>query len=379
MDLKKHPEIEFLLYFEDIEDPRDELKVLYPLSEILLVGLATIIVGGEGWDDMELFGRTKLKFLKRYLPFEHGIPKAITYERVFSMIKPKEFEECLLKWSSTMPKAKEDRTISIDGKSIRRSHDKKESKSAIHLVSAWGHISGLVLAQEQVSEKSNEITAIPNILSSLNIKGKTVVIDALGCQKSIADDIIKKKGNYVLSLKGNHINTHAEVIRFFNRHEYIGFKDRGYEFNQYETIDKGHGRIEHRKVTLINNVSWLSDIDSWRDISSVVMVESIRIVGGQETREKRYYISSLSIGAKDMLKIVRGHWGIENKLHWVLDVVMGEDNSRVRIGHAQRNLATLRKLALNLIKINKKKKNSIKGSRKLAGWCNISLKRILMF
>jgi len=340
--------IDFLLYLDEIEDPRDELKVLYPLNEILLVGLTTIIVGGESWEDMELFGKTKLKFLRSYLPFENGIPKAITYERVFSVVKPKAFEECLRAWSSSMGKRKVDKAISIDVKTARGSYDSKCGQAAIHLVSAWGHNSGLALAQEQVSEKSNEITAIPNIIESLDIKGKTVIMDAMGCQKSIAEQIIKAHGDYVLALKGNHGNTYTEVIKFFNRHEALGFKGRGYKFIQDQSFDKGHGRIETRKITLLNTVNWLTDQDGWSGIRSVVMIDSERIIGDKITKEKRYYISSLETTAKRMLEIIRGHWGIENKLHWVLDVVMGEDNSRVRIGYAQRNLATMRKMALNV-------------------------------
>jgi predicted transposase YbfD/YdcC len=379
MEMERMPKLEFLGYFEELEDPRDEHKVLYPLDEILLVGLATVIVGGEGWHDMELFGKARLRFLRKYLPFENGIPRSITYERVFSDLNPKVFEACLNEWAKSMPAHEKDTALSIDGKTVRGSHNKTKDKNAIHLVSAWGHSSGLVLGQEKVDAKSNEITAIPDVLNAIDIKGRTIIMDAMGCQKSIAKQIHTGKGEYILALKGNHPNTHDEIAQFFARHEALDFNGRGYEFMRHQTIDKGHGRIEVRKITLLNTAAWLSGVDGWAGLRSVAMVERERTINDKTTIERHYYLSSLQTTAEKMLELIRGHWGIENKMHWVLDVVMNEDASRVRRRNADRNLATLRRLALNLIKTNKKKKISIKGSRKVAAWSNIALKRMLMF
>jgi predicted transposase YbfD/YdcC len=367
-------------HFAGIVDPRDELKIDYLLDEILLVGLCTIICGGESWEDMKIFGRSKLRFLKTILPFANGIPSCYTYERVFMALDPKQFENCMTSWiqSKNIGKSVKSEVIAIDGKTARGSYDKAKGQSAIHLVSAWCVKSGLLLGQKKVDDKSNEITAIPELINHLDIKGQTVTIDAMGCQKEIAKLIKKKKGDYIFSLKGNHSNTHSEVVDFFARHEVLKYQDRGYEFEQYEDIDKAHGRIEVRKITIIKQIGWLVDKDGWEGLSSVAMIDSERIIKGASTKEKRYYISSLQTTAKDMLGKIRDHWGIENSLHWVLDVVFNEDKSRVREQNASRNLATIRKIALNLVKLGKNKKNSIKGTRKLAGWSNNTLKRILM-
>jgi predicted transposase YbfD/YdcC len=253
-------------------------------------------------------------------------------------------------------------------KTIRGSHDKKLEKSAIHLVSAWCHKEGMLIGQKKVDNKSNEITAIPELLKTLDIKGSVVSIDAMGCQKNIADRIIEQKGDYILALKGNHKNMLEEIEKFFQRHKKYNFQGKGYDFLRHSEVDKGHGRIEARTITLIQGVAWLPDFECWSGLKSLVMLESERIAGDKTGTETRYYISSLQSDAKKMLELIRSHWSIENSLHWVLDVVFQEDRCRVRQRNADHNLATLRKLSLNLIKKAKKPKNSIKGTRKLAGW-----------
>jgi predicted transposase YbfD/YdcC len=372
----------FLECFDDLYDPRDEAKTLYPLDEILLVALATVISGGDSWDDMVLFGDHKLRFLKQWLPFENGTPSAVTYERVFSVLDPKHFAECLNAFMAEVSKdcgGDVPRLLVMDGKVVRGSHDHKHDKSPIHLVNIWCHAKGITIAQEKVADKSNEITAIPKLLDAIDISGAVISIDAMGCQRQIASQIRDMDGDYILALKGNHGKMHEEVKTFFARHEALDFKGRGYEFLQYEDVDKGHGRVEQRNITLLHKVGWLTNEQRWEGLASVAMIESICTTKGKTTTERRYYISSLKVDAPTMLGLIRSHWGIENSLNWVLDMSFNEDKSRIRCGHADHNMATLRRLALSLIKLNKNAKHSIKGTRKIAGWDDFTLKKILMF
>ncbi len=313
--------IAFLDFFADLEDPRIDRHKLYPLDEILLTTLCAYICDAKSWEDIQEFGETRLDFLKKYLPYENGIPSHDTFARVFSLINPKEFKQCFVKWVQTLQKHVSE-IINIDGKTLRGSFDKEDDQKAIHMVSAFASNSRLVLGQEKVNEKSNEITAIPKLLDLLFLQGAIVTIDAMGCQKSIAAKIREKKADYILALKGNHGDLHDDVRTYFegtNREELATYSD----------VDKGHGRIETRTCTLSTDIKWLEDHFLWKDLHCIIEVQSIRIQGRVESKENRYYLSSMSSDPKTIAHAIRSHWSIENCLHWVLDVTFNEDKSRI--------------------------------------------------
>lgn len=366
--------VSFLNHFSQLEDPRIERKKLYPLNEIFLVTLTATICGAESWRDLEIFGFEKLDFLRQFLPFVNGIPSHDTFARVFSLIDPKMFGECFIQWVKSLQEVVPE-LISIDGKTLRRSFDKAHSKSAIHLVSAFASESRLVLAQVKVDEKSNEITAIPSLLNLLAIKGAIITIDAMGCQKDIAQVITEKKGDYVLALKGNQGALHDQVKDHFELEQKNEFK--GVKHDYHSEYDKGHGRIEHRECWTTNQIDWIEGTKDWAGLSSIAMVKSKRIIGDKETTETRYYISSLTSNAQLIARSVRAHWSIENTLHWTLDVTLNEDASRIRARNAPENMAIIRRIGLNLLQKAKPKDMSIKGLRKGAGWSKRILEDVL--
>lgn len=359
----------FLDYFGELEDPRIDRTKLYPVEEILLTTLCAVICGAEGWNDVELFGLSKAEFLKEYLPYENGIPSDDTFRRFFRSVDPKVFQDCFIKWVNSLGIEVRDKVIAIDGKTLRRSHD--GDKKALHMVSAFATEARLVLAQQKTSEKSNEITAIPELLKLLDIKGATVSIDAMGCQKSKAREIVSKEGDYILGLKGNHNSLHEDIMQFFDDKELL--KDADY----YEETDGGHGRIELRKCTVTDKVDWLKERHNWEGLRSIVKVESKTESSDNREPDTRYYISSLPADAKRILISVRSHWAIENSLQWVLDMSFNEDHSRIRKMNALENMAIIKHLALNMIRKIQQKRQSIKGLRKVAGWDNRTLQAIL--
>ena len=369
---------EFLYYLNDLYDPREEEKVCYPMEELLLVGISSVICGGEGWQDMHDLGQSKLSFFRRVLPFKNGIASPYTFEKFFSSLDPKHFEECMIEWVSNLKglKSREGMAVAIDGKTVRGSYDKKRGKTAIHLVSAYCRENGLILGQEKVSDKSNEITAIPRLLDIISIKGSIITIDAMGCQKAIVEKIIENRANYVISLKGNHGNMYKEIKRFFSRHKKQNYQGMGYNFKYCEATDGCHGRIETRVVTTINQVDWLEDKDLWTGLQSLAMVESTIIKDDKKSTETRYFISSLNTTPEHILELVRGHWSIES-MHYIMDVTFREDAARVRQKNADHNLAILRRIALNMLKTANISRKSIKSLRKRAGWDNSVLKKIL--
>ncbi len=366
--------VSFLNHFSQLEDPRIDRKKLYPLNEIFLVTLATTICGGESWRDLEMYGNEKLDFLRQFLPFTNGIPSHDTFARVFSLLDPKSFGDCFINWVKSIQGGIPE-LISIDGKTLRRSFDKANSKSAIHMVSAFASEARLALAQIRVDEKTNEITAIPTLLNLLAIKGAIITIDAMGCQKEIAKLITEKEAKYVLALKGNQGNLHEQIKDLFVLEKKNGFKDLKHDY--HSEYDKGHGRIEHRECWVTSQISWIENIQDWRGINSVAMVRSTRINGDKETVEIRYYISSLPANAQLIARSVRAHWAIENSLHWTLDVTLNEDASRIRARNAPENIAIIRRIGLNLLQQAKNKNVSIKGLRKAAGWSNDILTKVL--
>lgn len=371
--------VNFLDYFEGISDPRIERKKLYPMEEILLVAICGIICGSDGWKDLELFGKQKLEYLKTIMSFKNGIPTDDTFRRFFRVLEPDEFKRCFISWVKALQN-NNPKFVSIDGKTLRRSYDRSYNKSAIHMVSAWCSEQGIVLGQFKTEDKSNEITSIPKLLELLSIEGAVITIDAMGCQKKIAKKIMEKKADYVLAVKDNQSALLDEITKFFNRHKALDYKERGYNFKQYEEADKGHGRIEIRKCTVIDQISWMNEQDKWQGLKSIAMVESTRIINDKTTTETRYYITSLPADTSNIATAVRSHWSIENSLHWVLDVTFNEDQSRIRKGNAPQNIAIVKHIALNMLKNSKSqfKGASIKGLRKIAGWNNNAISTILL-
>lgn len=365
-------------YFSDIEDPRQVHKIKHLLSEILFITVLAVIAGADDFNEIAKYCETKYKWLSTFLKFPGGIPSHDTFNRVLSIIDADQFQQSFIDWiadirtgiKSDNYKKEEDEKdiISVDGKTVRRSKDDNNGKKAIHMVSAFSSKSGLVLGQQKCFEKSNEITAIPALLSVLLIKGAIITIDAMGCQKKIATKIIKKKADYVLAIKGNQPNLYKEVIDMFEKIKTPEFERYIYQTEIEE--DKDHGRIETRECITINNLDWLFEIHKWEGVKSIAKVTATvwHQSNGKKTVEERYYISSLTGNAVLINRAVRKHWYVENKLHWVLDVIFKEDYSRVRTGNGAENLTTIRKVALNTIRMDNSVKTSIKNKRKMCGW-----------
>lgn len=362
-------------HFKNIEDPRVDRGKLHNLMDIIAIAICAVICGADTWEDIELFGEAKHEWLKQFLELPNGIPSHDTFGRVFSIISPVEFQRSFLNWVKAITESIEREVVAIDGKTSRRSYDKSKGKGAIHMVSAWATANRVVLGQVKTEDKSNEITAIPELLDILALNGCIVTIDAMGCQKSIAAGIIDKGADYVLALKGNQGTLHEDIKLFFQDAKETSFKGIHHDF--YKTIDGDHGRIETRRYSIVSDIEWLEGKADWKEIKSIGMVESEREIGDKITKETRYYISSLPSNAKLFGDAVRKHWGIENSLHWVLDVVFREDECRIRKGHAAENFAVLRHIALNLIREEKSIKRGAKGKRLKAGWDNDYLSKIL--
>jgi predicted transposase YbfD/YdcC len=337
-----------------------------------------MICGCDSWVEIEEFGKAKKEWLKGYLELSDGIPSHDTFGRVFSLIKPEEFKACFLGWVQEVSRKTEGEIIAIDGKTIRGSQDRINGKKAIHMVSAWAVENQLVLGQQAVDAKSNEITAIPELLKILEIKNCIVTIDAMGCQKEIAEKIVESGADYVLAIKGNKGQFYDDVTRYFEPIKAMKKDDEKEGYDHYETLEKDHGRIEKRSYWAFSNIAWLAKKYPYKKLSSIGMVKSERTLNGVTSIEFRYYISSTASGAKELARAIRSHWGIENQLHWVLDVVFREDYSRVRKDNAPQNLASLRHIALNLIKQETSgKKKSIQVKRKSCGWDNAYLAKVL--
>lgn len=355
--------------FEELSDPRMNRTLDHKLVDILVIGLCSLLTGGEGFSDMEVFGKAKQDWLKTFLELPNGIPSHDTFNRVFSAIDPHAFLECFVQWVQGICPALQNEIVAIDGKALR--HALNEGQAIPYIVSAWASNNGLTLGQVKVNDKSNEITAIPELLRALELKGCIVTLDAMGCQKDIAARIIGKQADYVLALKGNHATIHEEVKEFFDEAvpacatQCVDTVVPG-TMDFFQTTEKNHGRIETRRYWHSTDIEWFADKHLWKGLRSFGMVESIRRVKGKSTIERRYYLCSLPLGAQQFAKAARGHWGVENPLHWSLDVTFGEDNSRARTKNAAQNVATLRRIALNLVKNKPAKKCSVRQRRILA-------------
>lgn len=366
-----------LEHFKDLKDPRAQHLIEHRLLDIIAITICAIICGAETWVDIESYGRAKEQWLKEFLELPNGIPSHDTIARLFAALDPEALQNCFLSWVKAVAEISPGEVIAIDGKTLRHSYDRGGNKGAIHMVSAWASNNRLVLGQVKVDEKSNEITAIPHLLEVLDLQGCIITIDAMGTQKAIAQQIIDGGGDYILSLKGNQGNLHEDVTQLFEWAQKREFADISHEFHQ--TIEAGHGRIETRRYWLLEGVEHLIDGQLWPGLKRVGVVETEQRRSGEApTLGRRYYLVSLDGNIERFAESVRSHWGIENQVHWVLDMSFGEDRSRVRKDHAPENLAIIRHLALNLLREETSSKRSVKGKRLKAGWDNDYLLRILV-
>lgn len=362
---------EFLLEFSDIEDSRREHLRWYSISEILFLSLCGVLCGANDFEDIEAFGEAKLDFLRQYLPYKEGIPTPVTLRRVFAALDPVAFQERFIRWMARIHKGVAAEVIAVDGKTSR--HTFSEDCKALHTVSAYAAEARLVIGQRSTDEKSNEITAIPELLAMLALDGKIVTIDAMGCQHKIADTITTKKGEYILALKGNQETLNDDVRTFLEDPEVLKTAPTT------STTDADHGRIETRTCTVTDDVEWLKERHpQWSALRSIIRIDATTESKGKKTAETRYYISSLAASPQKTLAAVRSHWAIENSLHWTLDMTFKDDASRLRTDHAPANMATLRHIALNLIQKSKIPKKSIKTMRFKAALNDQLLERILL-
>jgi len=354
----------FLDYFKDMPDHRQQGKVDYPLAEILLLCLLAVLAGAEAFTDIARFGEKKIELLRRFRPFKNGTPSHDHLGDIFATLDAKAFQRCFVAWVAAITKMPAE-VIAIDGKTSRRSYQKKSSKEPIHIVSAFAARQRLVLGQVKVNEKSNEIVAIPALLDMMAIEGAVVTIDAMGCQRTIAKKIIDKKADFILALKGNQGALHEDVKVFVAEQKAKDFKDT--TVSRHETVDGDHGRIETRRYTVIHDVGSLQERDDWPGLQGVVMVESTREIGGKMDQETRFYITSLALLALAIAPMIRGHWAIENSLHWVMDMVFRDDECRVRTENAPENFMTIKHMAHNLTRWAPGK-DSLRLRRKTAAW-----------
>ncbi|MEO1433493.1 MAG: ISAs1 family transposase [Cyanobacteria bacterium J06633_8] len=374
--MKLKPKETIADYFMGIEDPRIERTKRHQLIDVITIAICAVICGADSWVAIETYGQAKQEWLKRFLELPNGIPSHDTFARIFALINPQQFQECFLSWIKSVALLTEGEVIAIDGKSLKQSYDKKAGNRAINMVSAWATSNKLVLAQRKVNSKSNEITAIPELIKVLDISGCIVTIDAIGCQKEIINLISQKDGDYIIALKKNQKSLYEKTELLFK--EAISKRCKGFSASHYNTNESGHGREEIRNYLMLTDISNQIDSDNkWEKLNSIGMVESVRTENGKTTVETRYYISSLNLDAKKFGESVRSHWGIENSLHWVLDVALNEDDCRIRKDNAPQNFAVLRHIAVNLLGQEKSKKFGIKNKQFLAAMDDSYLAKVL--
>jgi len=363
--MKLKPKHSIADYFGEIEDPRIDRRKQHKLIDIITIAICAVVCGAETWVDMEVYGKAKFSWLNEFLELANGIPSHDTFARVFAVINPEEFQKCFMSWVQGIRKKTEQEIIAFDGKQSRNSADKKNGKRAINMVSALAIENRLVLGQRKVEGKSNEITALPELIEILDLAGCIVTIDAMGCQTKIVEKIIEKSADYVIALKQNQGNLCKEVEQIFK--QAIGGKFEGFKASSHRTREFNKGREEIREYLIISDVKALiKSSEKWVNLESIGLVESVRIINGKTSIETRYFITSLDNSAELFAKAVRGHWGIENSLHWILDVAMREDKSRIRKDNAPANFAMLRHIAVNILRQNKSKKFGVRSKQFLA-------------
>lgn len=379
-----HPKKSLVEHFTTIPDPRVNRTREHELVDILVIAICALLCRAETFNDMEDFGNAKLDWFKTFLSLPNGIPSHDTFNRVFSLLDPKDFLNAFLSWTQSVRQAVPQEIVAMDGKALRRALS--EDRNPKYIVSAWAEDNGLVLGQMKVEDKSNEITAVPQLLRVLELSGCIVTLDAMGCQKNIAKEIKEADAEYVLALKGNQETVHREVKEFLDEviAETKTWRPAGVEPSaaaaglvSKKIVEKDHGRLETREYFQSAELSWFEDREKWEGLRTVGIVEATREIDGKISKERRYYLSSLPLDIETFARAVRGHWGVENKLHWVMDVHFKEDQSRARSGYAAENLATLRRFALNLLKSEKTKKRGIRGKQNNASWDHAYLLRLL--
>ena len=356
-------------HFQTLEDPRIERTKKHPLLDILVIAVCTLLTGGEGFQDMELFGKSKQAWLRTFLALPHGIPSHDTFGRVFARLNPQRFQECFLSWTRAVAQFTHGTLISLDGKTVKASFDRATAASPLHMLSAWcSENGGLVIGQIKTESKSNEITAIPALLQLLALKGCIVTIDAMGCQTAIAHQIRDQGGDYLLALKSNHKKAYTAVKQHFHQDIEHHLAWRTAE-NFFDAFDDSHGRTVRRRVWAITDLTALPELTKWPGLQSVIAVETIRMAHQHApvTSDYRFYISSLGRSATAFVAMIRQHWDIENKLHWSLDVTFNEDRSRIRKEHAAENMAAVRHVALNLLRQEHSHHISLRQKRLLCG------------
>ncbi len=356
-------------HIECIKDPRRQ-NIRHNLYDILIISLCALISGADSWTQVAEYGRSKFDWFKEFLELPNDIPSHDTFGRLFAMLDPKDFQNFFSRWTQDISESLTFKTVAIDGKTNRGSHDRGVGKSAIHMVSAWASEVGLVLGQLKTDEKSNEITAIPELIKTLALNGTIVTIDAMGCQKKIVHTIIEEKADYVIQVKDNQLNLHEDIALFFQ-------SPTNENIDTFETIDGEHGRIETRQYFATNDIDWLQGKHLWAGLKTIIMVIRHREVEGKKSTEMSYFISSLENNASNIANAIRNHWGIENGLHWCLDIAFREDHSRVRKDHAPENFGILRHMAINLLKQEKSFKGGIQTKRLKAAWDHNYLLKIL--
>lgn len=357
---------DLITHFSSITDQRKSKGIRHKLIDIIVIAICGVICGADDWVMIEHFGNAKREWFETFLELPHGIPSHDTFGKVFALIDPKEFQASFLDWVHEIAEITSNQLIAIDGKTVRRSYDRTKGKGAIHLVSAWASQNGVVLGQVKVDEKSNEITAIPELLKMLDIQGCIISIDAIGTQKEIVTTILEQGGDYLLAVKQNQGTLYDQIELAFGVDYGNEFKDAPYDYAK--KVNKAHGRIETRECWVTSDPEYIDYVDPegrWQKLRSLAIVKATRLKDGETSSQIRYFISSVEFSAAPMMNYIQRHWEVENKLHWSLDVSFREDDSRIRSGHAPENLALIRKMALNLLRLNKSKKCGAKTKRML--------------
>lgn len=375
--VEEESKISIIEHFRNLDDPRILKKTDHKLIDVIVIAICAVICGADKWTQIEEFGKTKEKWFKRFLELPNGIPSHDTFGRVFALIRADKFQKCFQSWIRAVFEIAGGQVIAIDGKTLRRSGSKAIGKAAVHMVHAWATANGVLLGQQKTADKSNEITAIPELLDLITVKGCIVTIDAMGCQRKIAEKIHNQGGDYILAVKGNQGNLEKSLEKTFKIAREKEFKSMVYDSNK--TVDADHGRVETRTCFVLPLMYLFQFKLKWKGLQSLVLVESERCekATGETTIEQRYYISSLAPKAAPILHATRAHWGVENQLHWCLDVGFREDECRVRIGDSPENFSLLRRMALMLLKKETTLKGGLQTKRLKAGWDDSYLLRIL--